>query len=47
VASPVNEYKTKGSYKLLFNAEKLSSGVYYYNIKAGDFTRAGKMILLK
>jgi hypothetical protein len=47
VADAVNEYKTKGSYKAVFNGEKLASGVYYYNIKAGDFTKAGKMILLK
>lgn len=47
VADVVNEYKTTGSYKAAFNGEKLASGVYYYNIKAGDFTKAGKMILLK
>ena len=47
VASLVNEYKTAGSYKVNFNANNLSSGIYFYKIKAGDFIQTKKLILLK
>jgi hypothetical protein len=43
----VNEEKTAGNYSVLFNAGKLSSGVYFYQLKAGDYTSVKKMILLK
>ena len=29
------------------NGERMTSGIYYYRIKAGDFTALKKMILLK
>ena len=32
---------------LEFNASELSSGVYFYEIKAGDFRDVKKMILVK
>jgi len=47
VATLVNEEKPSGSYELEFDAEKLSSGVYYYRLKAGEFIQTKKMILLK
>jgi hypothetical protein len=47
VAAPVNEFKTAGKYTVSFNAMKLSSGIYYYKIQAGDFTAVKKMTLLK
>jgi hypothetical protein len=47
VATLVNEYRNAGSYDLEFNASKLSSGVYYYKLRAGDFVDTKKMILLK
>ena len=37
----------KGSYVIDFNAAKLSSGVYFYKMTAGDFTDVKKMILIK
>ena len=43
----VNEEKPAGSYDVTFNANNLSSGIYFYAIKAGDFVQAKKMILLK
>ncbi len=43
----VNEQKPAGRYKVIFNASKLSSGVYFYSIHAGDFIMTKKMILLK
>ena len=47
VASLVNEVKEAGSYSVNFNAEKLSSGVYFYKITADKFSSARKMILIK
>jgi photosystem II stability/assembly factor-like uncharacterized protein len=43
----LNEIKTPGSYKTEFNAEELSSGIYFYKIQAGDFTETKKLILMK
>ena len=47
VATLVNEEKPAGSYEINWNASQLSSGVYFYQLKAGDFTSVKKMILLK
>jgi hypothetical protein len=47
IAILVNEEKTPGNFSVSFDGSNLSSGVYYYRIKAGDFVKAGKMILLK
>jgi len=43
----VYEEKPAGSYEINWNASRLSSGVYFYQLKAGDFTSVKKMILLK
>ena len=47
VAILVNEEKAAGSYEINFNASKLSSGVYFYRIQAGNFITAKKMLLLR
>jgi photosystem II stability/assembly factor-like uncharacterized protein len=47
VATLVNEYKTAGNYEVEFDASKLSSGVYYYQLKADEFIQTRKMIILK
>jgi hypothetical protein len=47
VALLVNEKKAPGFYELNFGGEKLPSGVYIYNIEAGNFISSKKMILLK
>jgi hypothetical protein len=47
VATLVNEEKSAGSYEVRFNAGTLSSGVYFYNIKAGSYNITKKMMLLK
>lgn len=36
-----------GSHEMVFLAEGLSSGLYYYRIMAGPHSRLGKMLLLK
>jgi DNA-binding beta-propeller fold protein YncE len=47
VATLVNEEKPAGSYEVDFNASHLSSGVYYYQVRAGEFVQTKKMILLR
>ncbi|MFC2085246.1 T9SS type A sorting domain-containing protein [Bacteroidota bacterium] len=37
VAILINEYKLAGSYEVEFNVNKLSSGVYFYQLTAGNF----------
>ena len=40
-------YAIAGKHELKFNATNLPSGVYFYQIKAGEFIKTKKMILLK
>ena len=47
VATLFNEYKSAGSYEVVFDANKLSSGVYFYRLQAGNFVDTKKMLLLK
>ncbi len=47
VATLVNEQKPAGTYSVQFDASKLSSGIYFYRLKAGSNTEMKKMILLK
>ena len=47
VASLLNEEKEAGSYESTFYAEEFSSGIYFYQIKAGEFIETKKMILIK
>jgi photosystem II stability/assembly factor-like uncharacterized protein len=43
----VNEYKDAGIYDIEFNSSELTSGVYFYQLKAGDYVNTKKMILMK
>lgn len=47
VATLVNSVKQAGIHDITFNASDLPSGIYYYRIKAGDYTDARKMMLVK
>ena len=47
VATLVNEEKPAGKFDVTFDASKLSSGIYFYRLKAGSFIQTKKMILLK
>ena len=47
VAVLINEKKTPGYYELIFGGENLPSGVYIYQLEAGNFISSKKMILLK
>jgi type IX secretion system substrate protein len=47
VSTLVSETKVAGKYNVKFNAENLSSGIYFYNISVNDFSQTKKMILLR
>jgi Secretion system C-terminal sorting domain len=47
VATLINENLNAGSHEVSFNAENLSSGVYFYTLQSGTFTLTKKMILMK
>ena len=52
IATLLDEYKPAGNYEIEFNVAQISrpeiaSGIYFYQLKAGDFIETKKMILLK
>ncbi len=47
VATLVNKKQKLGNFEVTFDASNLSSGVYYYQLKVGNFIQTKKMILLK
>ncbi len=47
IATLVNARQPAGNYSVQFNASKLTSGIYFYTLRAGAFTATKKMILMK
>jgi hypothetical protein len=47
VKALVNGMQTQGEHIVNFNAAGLSSGIYFYTIKAGSYTQTRKMMLIK
>jgi len=47
VQTIVEQSLEAGSYKFIFNASNLPSGVYFYRIKSDNFTDVKKMLLVK
>jgi uncharacterized protein YfaQ (DUF2300 family) len=47
VATLVSERQAAGYYQYVWNANGLTSGVYFYRLQAGTFTQTKKMILVK
>jgi hypothetical protein len=47
IVTLVNETKPAGTYSVLWNADKLPSGIYLYRLNAGGSSIARKMILLR
>lgn len=43
----VNDYFTQGKHTIIFNAEHLEPGIYFYRMKAGDFITVKKMVVNK
>lgn len=46
VATLVDKVQSAGSYEVKFNGMNLRGGIYLYRIKAGEFCRIKKMILM-
>lgn len=47
VKSLVNEYQNPGKYSIKFDANNLTSGVYYYQLRVDNFVSTKKMVLVK
>jgi carboxypeptidase T len=47
VATLVNKEQSPGNYSVDFNATSLSSGVYFYQLKAGNFIETRKLVLMR
>jgi hypothetical protein len=47
VAKVIDEQKSSGSYKVPWNAEGVTSGIYFYTLTTGSYKETKKMILLK
>jgi hypothetical protein len=47
IARLADENKPAGVYNIEFDGSKLTGGVYFYTLKAGDFMQTKKMVLVK
>lgn len=47
VTTLVNEYQNPGNYSVVFNAGRLASGIYYYQLTSGFFSVTKKMLMIK
>jgi len=47
VVSLVSEKQNAGDYRVEWDASGLASGIYYYQLKAGEFQEVKKMVLVK
>jgi len=47
VAALINEDQPVGNYEINFDANNLTSGIYFYRLQTGSFVETKKMILLK
>jgi len=43
----LNGMQLAGNHQVIWNAEDLPSGMYFYKLQAGDYNETKKMVLLK
>ena len=47
IATLINEEKQVGTFEVQFDGSDLASGIYFYTLKAGEYTNTKKMSLIK
>ncbi len=47
VMTPVDEFRTPGSYETRIDASSLAGGVYFYKLVSGSFSETKRMVLVK
>lgn len=47
ISTLINELKMPGIYEVKFDGTNLASGIYFYQLKSGDFVQTKKLILMK
>ncbi len=47
IATLVNGFKSTGKYEIIFDASKLSTGIYFYKLTSGNINLIRKMVLLR
>ena len=47
ISTPLNAFKSTGKYSVDIDCSYLAPGVYYYRMKAGDFSQTRKMLVIK
>ena len=47
IVTIIHENKQAGKYKVEFEANEITSGIYFYQLKSGDYIETKKMIFLK
>ena len=47
ITTLVNEQLNPGAYEITFDGSNVSSGIYFYQLKSGDFTETKRLVLVK
>lgn len=47
VVTLIDEQLSAGTHQLLWNAQNLASGIYFYNLRSGSFSETKRMIFMK
>jgi hypothetical protein len=47
VKTLISGYKAAGNYSVTFDASRLASGIYFYQLRSGNFISTKKMLLMK
>jgi hypothetical protein len=47
VATLVNDFMPAGKHEVEYNATDLSSGVYFYTLRAGEFEKTLRMVVVR